>query len=547
MNGAPWGQSGTVEQIVVLHAIHGDSGKEALQRFRDRGTNGGSVHFAGRDEAVHVVGFMGRNPLLVNGKVPKDVDLPEPSSSSDAIPSFSIAAHSRETLGPWLTSAGSRALLLARGPVASEAYVLQAVLDGLAHDDKVWTLEQRTLKSYAKFQNISERVERAVLSALLAEGLAAQRLSDDKRASCSIRKNRLCARGVRGFSITIGRNDMAPAAWFRELAEGVVAGGQPDQYGEGLLVESFEREVAAVLGKEAALFFPSGTMAQQIALRIWSERRNLPKVAFHPTCHLELHEHAAYRVLHGIEAELVGQPQRLFTTADLRAVREPLAALLVELPQREIGGQLPAWEELESIAAWAKEQNVVLHLDGARLWETQPFYAKPYAEIVAPFSSVYVSFYKTLGGVAGALLAGPEDFVAEARVWRRRHGGTLIHLFPMVLSAQASLRERLPKIGAYCAKAKTTAAALAGVDGVEVLPNPPHTNMMHVFLRGDRERLEQTALDVARDQKLWLFKQLSPTSLPTLHRFELSVGDATLELDDGEIAGVFADLLERAR
>jgi hypothetical protein len=158
VNGARWGVSGTVEQIVVLHAIHGDSGKDALSRFRDRAHSGGSVHFAGRDEPVHVVGFMGRNPLLVNGKVPKEVDLPEPSSSSGAIPSFSIAAHSRETLGPWLSSTGSHPLLLARGPVASEAYVLQSVLDGLARDDNVWTLEQRTIKSYAKFQKISERV-----------------------------------------------------------------------------------------------------------------------------------------------------------------------------------------------------------------------------------------------------------------------------------------------------------------------------------------------------------------------------------------------------
>jgi threonine aldolase len=302
-----------------------------------------------------------------------------------------------------------------------------------------------------------------------------------------------------------------------------------------------------MLGKEAALFFPSGTMAQQIALRIWSNRRKVARVAFHPTCHLEVHEHAAYRVLHGIEAVLVGHPQRLFTTADLRAVAEPLAALLVELPQREIGGQLPSWDELESIAAWAKERDVVLHLDGARLWETQPFYSKPYSEIASPFQSVYVSFYKILGGVAGAALAGPEDFVAEARVWRRRHGGTLVHLFPMVLSAQASMRERLPKIEAYCAKARGTAAALRAIDGVEVLPYPPHANMMHVFLRGDRAKLEQAALEVAREQKLWLFKALSPTSLPTLQRFELTVGDATLELPDSEIVAAFQRLFERAR
>ncbi|MCA9593561.1 MAG: hypothetical protein KC776_09635 [Myxococcales bacterium] len=159
LSGARWGVSGDIEQIVVLHAIHGDSGEEALSRFRDRASGGGSVHLKdGRDVSVHVVGFMGRNPLLKNGKVPKEVDLPDSSSSSGAIPSFSIAAHSRETLGPWLLGTGSRALLLARGPVASEAYILQSVLDGVGHNDNTWNVEQRTIKSYAKFQKISEKV-----------------------------------------------------------------------------------------------------------------------------------------------------------------------------------------------------------------------------------------------------------------------------------------------------------------------------------------------------------------------------------------------------
>jgi threonine aldolase len=335
----------------------------------------------------------------------------------------------------------------------------------------------------------------------------------------------------------------APRNWFRELAESVDASAAPDHYGDGALVQSFEREVAELLGKEAALFVPSGTMAQQIALRIWTGRNHVPRVAFHPTCHLEIHEHSAYRVLHGLESVLVGPRDGLITLSDLEAVQEPLGALLIELPQRAIGGQLPAWEELEAIAEWAKTRDVTLHLDGARLWEAQPFYARPYAEIVAPFRSVYVSFYKILGGIAGAALAGPEDFIDEARIWRRRHGGALVHLFPMVLSARAGMRERLPKIASYCEKARETAAALQQVVGVEVIPSPPHANMMHVFLRGDRAELETAALDFAREFGIWLFGALTPTPLPTLHRFELTVGDATLELSTREIVSAFGALL----
>ena len=129
----------------------------------------------------------------------------------------------------------------------------------------------------------------------------------------------------------------------------------PDRYGEGEFVESFERRIAELLGKQAAALFPSGTMAQQIALRIHCDRRRVGTVAFHPTCHLELHEHGAYAHLHGLKAELIGDRDHLITLQDLEAIHAPVGALLIELPQREIGGRLPEWEDLLAQAQWARE------------------------------------------------------------------------------------------------------------------------------------------------------------------------------------------------
>src|SRR6185436_5025530 len=145
-----------------------------------------------------------------------------------------------------------------------------------------------------------------------------------------------------------------------------------------------------LLGKEAAVFMPSGTMAQQIALRIWADRKGPRRVAFHPLCHLELHEHKGYQLLHGLHGVLVGSPHQLMTLADLEAVAEPLAALLVELPQRGIGGQLPPWDDLTRMLESARGRGAAIHLDGARLWETAPFYRRSYAEIAGLFDSVYV-------------------------------------------------------------------------------------------------------------------------------------------------------------
>jgi threonine aldolase len=235
----------------------------------------------------------------------------------------------------------------------------------------------------------------------------------------------------------------------------------------------------------------------------------------------------------------------LLTLDDLKAVAEPLGALLIELPQRELGGQLPEWEALKEVVEWARERAIAVHLDGARLWECRPFYGREYAEIAGLFDSVYVSFYKILGGIAGSVLAGPGDMIAESRTWQRRHGGNLVHLYPFVLSAQKGLRERLGRMEAYHAKAKEIAAVLTPFSQIEIVPNPPHTNMMHLFIRGERDKLEAAALDVAQETGTWLFYRLAPTEVPGFTMFELTVGEATLDLSGKEIGALFEMLLSR--
>ena len=330
------------------------------------------------------------------------------------------------------------------------------------------------------------------------------------------------------------------------LADALDERERADRYGEGERLERLERRTAELLGKEAAVFMPSGTMAQQIAMRIWCERGGRATIAFHPTCHLELHEEKGYERLHGLHATLVGDPNRLLTLTDLEALCEPVAALLLELPQREIGGLLPEWDDLVTQAAWAREHDVALHLDGARLWEAQPYYDRPHAELAGLFDSVYVSFYKGLGGMAGAVLAGDAELVAEARVWQRRHGGTLVTMFPYVVAAETALDERLERMPVYLEHARAIAAALATVDGVEVVPDPPQTPLFHVHLEGGHDALADAALSVAEEHRVFLFADPSSTSSPTRQRHEVMVGDVTLALSPDEVRDLYAEIVERA-
>lgn len=356
---------------------------------------------------------------------------------------------------------------------------------------------------------------------------------------------RAAVRGAERF-LNAWHGGLGPRRRLLELADATADEERFDRYGSGDRIERLEQRVAELLGKEAAVFMPSGTMAQPIALRIWSDRRGVRTVAFHPTCHLELHEEKGYERVHGLRGKLVGDPNRLITLDDLAAIREPLAALLLELPQREIGGLLPAWDDLVEQVGWAREREIALHLDGARLWEAQPFYDRPHAEIAALFDSVYVSFYKGLGGIAGAALAGDAALVAEARVWQRRQGGNLVTLHPFVVAAELALDTRLERLPVHAAHARALAAALAEVDGVEIVPDPPQTPLFHVLLRGDRERLADAALEIAEERKVFLFADPSSTTSPSWQRHEVMVGEITLALEPAEVAALYAEVLARA-
>jgi threonine aldolase len=284
-----------------------------------------------------------------------------------------------------------------------------------------------------------------------------------------------CTRRLAGHSPRTLREQLV------EVAESPQALDRLDHYGQGGVIADLERDVAELLGKEEALFMPSGTMAQPIALRIWSDQTGIPTVAFHPTCHLEIHEYRAFEEIHGLRSILLGERERLFTIKDLQQVDEPISTLLIELPQREIGGQLPEWDELMAICQEARSRGARLHMDGARLWECAPYYRKSYAEIAAPFDSVYVSFYKILGGLPGAILAGPALLIEEARIWQRRQDGNLYQQAANAISSKLGMHRHLPRIIEYVERAQEIAAILKEFKTVRVVPENPPANMMHLY------------------------------------------------------------------
>jgi threonine aldolase len=316
-----------------------------------------------------------------------------------------------------------------------------------------------------------------------------------------------------------------------------------DHYGEGGVVTELESEIMLVLGKPAAVFLPSGTMAQQAVLRVHADRRQRRAVVFHPACHIDVHEGRGYERLHQLTGRPAGEPHRLLTVTDLEQVAEPIGSLVIELPQRDLGGQQPDWAALEAQVNWARDRGAAAHLDGARLWESAAGYGRPPADIAGLFDTVYVSFYKGLGALPGCCVAGPEDIVAEVREWRHRMGGTLFGLWPSAASALSCLARRLPMMPRYLSHTRAIADELRDLPGVTIIPDPPQTPMLHLLLRTTAEDFTAAARRLAAGQGVWTWPAAMSTPDPGTQRVELTVGDATLALRPGEVREIITALL----
>jgi threonine aldolase len=316
-----------------------------------------------------------------------------------------------------------------------------------------------------------------------------------------------------------------------------------DRYGDGGAVTELESEIMLVLGKPAAVFVPSGTMAQQAVLRVHADRRDRRVVVFHPACHIDTHEGRGYERLHQLTGRPAGERDRLLGLADLEQVAEPVGSLVIELPQRDLGGQQPDWATLNAQLGWARERGAAAHLDGARLWESAAGYGKPPADIAGLFDTVYVSFYKGLGALPGCCVAGPEDVVAEVREWRHRMGGTLFGLWPNAASALSCLARRLPMMPRYLSHTRAIADALRDLPGVTIVPDPPQTPMLHLLLRTTADDFTAGARRLATEQGLWTWPAAMGTPDPGTQRVELAVGDATLALRPGEVREIIGALL----
>lgn len=341
-------------------------------------------------------------------------------------------------------------------------------------------------------------------------------------------------------TIIPGHRARSPAQMFGAMAAWCEANNVAhDVYGEGALIQTFEEKVAALLGFEAAVFCISGTMAQVTALRLGCEDRGSSLVALHPTSHIIVYEKSNYQLFGHFDALQVGDRHRVWTAADLEAIPDRLGAVSLEIPMRELGGQAPEWDQLAAIKSHCKHRNTHLHMDGARLWEAAVSYGRTVADIAAGFDSCYVSLYKGIGGLGGAMLAGSRSFVNRAAESFRRQGGNVIHRSPYVVAAAMQFDERLAAMPALFRRTEWLYEVLRDYPAIRVNPAHPQANMLHLHLPVRRERALAIRNQVAQDERIWLFGRVANGALPDTSVVELYVGDNLADMTDKTVHRAF--------
>jgi threonine aldolase len=237
--------------------------------------------------------------------------------------------------------------------------------------------------------------------------------------------------------------NLTPAA-YTQLLQQLMAREQSsaDNYSQGGSVEHLEKKMAEILGKEAAIFMPTGTLANQLAIRTLASGNS--RAIVQEESHVYNDTGDACQVLSNLNLLPLGAGKATFTLAEVKSILNKTAkgrvaanvgVLSIESPVRRKTGEVFDYEEMKKICAYARENNIKTHLDGARIFLAAPYTGVSVKEYAALFDTVYVSLYKYFNAVSGAILAGDQKLIGPLFHQRRMFGSGLHQAWPFTAVA----------------------------------------------------------------------------------------------------------------
>ncbi len=259
-----------------------------------------------------------------------------------------------------------------------------------------------------------------------------------------------------------------------------------DVYREDPTAARLEARAATITGKDAALFMPTGTMGNQVALATWARRGT--SVVCEARAHLLLYEQAAMSALSGLTPSILdGDATGCIHPDDIERALRPApyyrispGVVAVECTHNVAGGQLPPLDKLAAIYAHARDAEIPVHMDGARLFNAACALDVPVSEICAHTDSVTFCLSKGLGAPIGSVLCGPAEFIERALAVRKRFGGGMRQIGMLAAAGLYALEHHVDRLAQDHLHARQLAEGLAGVEGLSVDPDAFPTNIVYV-------------------------------------------------------------------
>jgi threonine aldolase len=272
-----------------------------------------------------------------------------------------------------------------------------------------------------------------------------------------------------------------PTPAMREAMAGAEVGD--DVFGEDPTVKELEVETAALLGKEAALFTVSGTMANELAIRSQTEPGD--EILVEAQAHVFYYEGGGPAALSGVMCRLLQGERGLFTVSDVESALRPVdphfprsRLVCLENTHNRGGGKIWPLEQMQEVATAARRHGLRLHLDGARLWNAAAATGIAERQWAAPFDTISVCFSKGLGAPVGSALVGSKELVGRAHRFRKMLGGGMRQAGIIAAGALFALRNHRARLVEDHANAKALAEGISRCPGFEAAPAEVETNMV---------------------------------------------------------------------
>ncbi len=288
---------------------------------------------------------------------------------------------------------------------------------------------------------------------------------------------------LRSDTVTLPTPEMREAIAAAEVGD--------DVYGEDPSVNLLEEESARLLGMEAALFIPSGTMGNLAAVLTHCERGS--EIILGDKAHIFLNEVGGAAALGGIQPHII--PNQKDGTLRLKDIREAIRfddihhprtrMIALENTHNMCGGVALTAEYSRSVGEIAKEQGLKFHLDGARIFNAASALDVGPDDLVEPFDSVMFCLSKGLGAPVGSVLCGDREFITRARRTRKMLGGAMRQAGLIAAAGLHALRHHLPLLVDDHRRARELARGLADLPGIRLMDPEPPTNMVYIKLDPD--------------------------------------------------------------